>query len=110
MKRLFILSIDGVPYSLLTSLIDMGVMPFFKSLITEKGFRRYNSVLPTISSVAWASFMTGKILVHTGFLVLLTEGLLLSNSIYQQEKISGQKPFLKLCQMQGKEPSLSMFP
>ena len=60
MKRLFILSIDGVPYSLLTSLIDMGVMPFFKSLITEKGFRRYNSVLPTISSVAWASFMTGK--------------------------------------------------
>jgi len=60
MKRLFILSIDGVPYSLLTSLIEMGVMPFFKSLITDKGFRRYNSVLPTISSVAWASFMTGK--------------------------------------------------
>ena len=34
-------------------------MPNFSSLIQEGDFKQMNSVIPTISSVAWSSYMTG---------------------------------------------------
>jgi predicted AlkP superfamily phosphohydrolase/phosphomutase len=58
--RVFVISIDGVPYSFVKSRIRRGDFPNFKKLIENGSFRRMSSVQPCISSVAWASFMTGK--------------------------------------------------
>ena len=59
-KPIFVLALDGVPYSLLKRLITDDVMPNLKSMVKDDHLRQMNSVLPSISSVAWASFMTGK--------------------------------------------------
>jgi len=59
-KNIFVLALDGVPYSLLNKLFDYGIMPNFQQLVNNQNFREMNSVHPPISSVAWTSFMTGK--------------------------------------------------
>ena len=58
-KRLFVLALDGTPFSLLRQLTEEGLMPHFKELSAQSVFRPLNSVQPPLSSVAWASFMTG---------------------------------------------------
>jgi predicted AlkP superfamily phosphohydrolase/phosphomutase len=58
-KRLFVLSIDGVPFSFLKKAFASGMMPEFAYLSRQGAFVRMKSVIPTISSVAWATFMTG---------------------------------------------------
>ncbi len=55
-KRLFVLSLDGVPFSFLQAGIAAGRFPNIAELGTPV---RIDSVLPPISSVAWASFSTG---------------------------------------------------
>ena len=60
MRRVFVIGLDGVPYSLVQELRGEGVMPNLKHLLSEGSFRRMNSVLPTVSSVAWSTYMTGK--------------------------------------------------
>ena len=57
--KLFILSIDGVPHSLVQSAIQSGKMPNFARLIKKDGFVSMNSIVPVVSSVAWATFSTG---------------------------------------------------
>jgi len=57
--RLTVIGIDGVPHSLLSKLIDSGVMPNFEAIIKHNTMVEQNSVLPTVSSAAWTSFMTG---------------------------------------------------
>ncbi len=58
---MFVLALDGVPYSLLKRLMADGKMPNFRRLVESGGvLQRMRSVLPPISSCAWASFMTGK--------------------------------------------------
>ena len=59
-KSIFVLALDGTPFSLLSDLFDIGIMPNFKKLVNNQNFKQMNSVHPPISSVAWASFMTGK--------------------------------------------------
>ncbi len=59
-KKVFVLGLDGVPFTFMDRIIKEGKMPVFKSLLDKGEFKRMNSVLPTISSVAWSSFMTGK--------------------------------------------------
>jgi len=59
-KKIFVLGLDGVPFTFMDRIIKEGKMPVFKSLLDKGEFKRMNSVLPTISSVAWSSFMTGK--------------------------------------------------
>lgn len=59
-KKIFILALDGVPYNLLNRLMQDGILPNFTTLINENNFRQMESVFPTVSSVAWTSFMTGK--------------------------------------------------
>lgn len=56
---MFVLSIDGVPFSLLEEAFASRKMPDFARLSRQGGFTRMNSVIPTISSVAWATFMIG---------------------------------------------------
>ena len=57
--KFMILSIDGVPYDLFGQLIDQGDMPNLASLVSQSGLRKMRSVQPTVSCVAWSSYMTG---------------------------------------------------
>ncbi|MBE9581872.1 MAG: alkaline phosphatase family protein [Proteobacteria bacterium] len=59
-KRILIIGLDGVPYSLLTSLREQGVLPNLDSVIKKGLFGSMEVCLPPISSVSWSSFMTGK--------------------------------------------------
>ena len=59
-KRIVLLSIDGVPYSLLSRLVEAGQLPNFARLAEKAGLRQMDSVHPTVSSVAWTSYLTGK--------------------------------------------------
>src|SRR5262245_2766146 len=58
--RVFVISIDGVPYDFMKSHMARGDFPNFKKLVDGGSFRRMNSVQPCISSVAWSSYLTGK--------------------------------------------------
>ncbi len=60
MKRIFILALDGTPFTFLKKAVDRGLMPNFAALVKQSDFRQMDSVLPPVSSAAWASFMTGK--------------------------------------------------
>jgi predicted AlkP superfamily phosphohydrolase/phosphomutase len=60
MKRIFILALDGTPYSFLLRMIKSGRMPNLAKLAEKAPLRQMDSVIPSVSSVAWASFMTGK--------------------------------------------------
>jgi len=59
-KRVVVFSIDGVPYSMLTKLIDSSELPNFARLAGEAAPRQMDSVQPTVSSEAWTSFVTGQ--------------------------------------------------
>src|SRR6056297_1153192 len=59
-KKMVVLGLDGVPFTFMKRIIKEGKMPVFKSLLNKGSFKRMNSVLPTISSVAWSTFMTGE--------------------------------------------------
>jgi len=50
---------DGTPHSFLVRAMAEGVMPHLAALARKGSFRRIRSVYPTVSSCAWASFMTG---------------------------------------------------
>jgi len=58
--RVVVISLDGVPYSFIKARIAAGDLPNFKTLFDNGSLRRMNSVQPCASSVAWASYMTGK--------------------------------------------------
>ncbi len=59
-RRVVLIGLDGVPYSLLKRLLDDGIMPNLAELAREGSLRRMTSVHPWVSSVAWSSFMTGS--------------------------------------------------
>jgi len=58
--RAVVLAIDGTPYSLLRQLMEEGAMPTYQRLTGDGTFTRMYSTQPTVSSVAWTSFMCGK--------------------------------------------------
>ena len=57
--RLFVLSLDGVSHSFVLGAVKSGLMPNMARLLREGSWARMNSVLPTVSTVAWATYMTG---------------------------------------------------
>ena len=59
-KKVVVVGLDGVPYTLLTDYISRGMMPEFAELCKTGKLVRMKSTLPEISSVAWSSFITGK--------------------------------------------------
>jgi predicted AlkP superfamily phosphohydrolase/phosphomutase len=59
-KRVFVLGLDGVPYSLLQDLADRNIMPTMKSLIDSGRLHKMKASLPEISAVSWTDFMTGS--------------------------------------------------
>jgi predicted AlkP superfamily phosphohydrolase/phosphomutase len=58
-KKVFVIGMDGVPYSLLLDLTQRGVMPGISRLIESGHLHRMKASLPEISSVSWTNFMTG---------------------------------------------------
>lgn len=59
-KRVVVIGLDGTPFSFLKKEMDAGNLPNLAALAANGRFSRMESEIPTISSVAWASFMTGK--------------------------------------------------
>lgn len=59
-KKVAIISIDGVPYTLAQKMIDKGNFPNFVRMIKSGGFAQMHSTIPFVSIVAWSTFMTGK--------------------------------------------------
>jgi len=59
MPNLAVISLDGTPKSLLERFFGEGLMPNLRSLTSRGDFRELHSVAPTVSAVAWASYMTG---------------------------------------------------
>jgi predicted AlkP superfamily phosphohydrolase/phosphomutase len=59
-RRTFILGLDGMPYSFLDKNFAQGKMSYLAKIAQDFGMKRINSVYPTVSSVAWTSYMTGE--------------------------------------------------
>ncbi len=59
-KKIILIGIDGVPFTLLKDLIERGKLPFLGKKFKEGIFKEIYSPLPEISSVSWSTFMTGK--------------------------------------------------
>ncbi len=51
---------DGTPLSLISRLIAEGELPNFARIFEDGSVRPMTSAIPSVSSVAWSSFMTGK--------------------------------------------------
>lgn len=58
-QQLFVLSLDGTPYTLIQQACVQGRLPHCQKLLQNGSFVQMDSVIPTISSVAWATFATG---------------------------------------------------
>ena len=59
-KRACVVGLDGVPYPLLRSLMDSGVMPWTAEIVSRGRIEPMTVTLPEISSVSWSTFMTGR--------------------------------------------------
>ncbi len=59
-RRVVIIGIDGIPFEVMHDLSENGVMPNFKRLRDKGTFEKMRSTIPDISSIAWASVITGK--------------------------------------------------
>lgn len=59
MKKAVVLGLDGTPHSFLETEMEKGNLPALASLRRRGSFARMETEIPAISSVAWASFMTG---------------------------------------------------
>ena len=55
-----VIGLDGVGLPLVRELIDAGVMPALGALVREGTLAPMRSSVPTISSVSWTNFMTGR--------------------------------------------------
>lgn len=58
-SRAVIIGLDGTPCSLINRFVADGRMPNFAALLQAGSLAGMESVLPTVSSVAWASAVTG---------------------------------------------------
>ena len=57
--RLVVIGLDGTPYTFVQRMLREGHMPNLARITAQAGLARMNSVYPTVSSVAWSSYMTG---------------------------------------------------
>jgi predicted AlkP superfamily phosphohydrolase/phosphomutase len=58
--KTIIIGLDGVPFGMLKNFAETGVMPSTGGLISGGVFRKMQSSIPEISSVAWSSMITGE--------------------------------------------------
>jgi predicted AlkP superfamily phosphohydrolase/phosphomutase len=59
-KRVVVIGLDGVPYTYIQRLFQAGELPNFRAIVGEGSLVQMDTTLPNVSSVAWASFMTGQ--------------------------------------------------
>lgn len=59
-NKVAVLGLDGVPFTLLEYLFAAGAMPRLAEAARSRAFVPMDTALPAVSSVAWASFMTGE--------------------------------------------------
>ena len=59
-SKTVIIGLDGVPFDLLRDLAESGVMPNTSSIIADGTFKKMQSSIPEVSSVAWSSIITGR--------------------------------------------------
>ena len=59
-KKACVVGLDGVPCTLLQSMMERGVMPRTATLVSRGTLRSMTVSLPEISSVSWSTFMTGR--------------------------------------------------
>ena len=57
--RVLVVALDGVPYTYARRLFDAGEMPNLRAIADEGELLQMDTAVPNVSSVAWASFMTG---------------------------------------------------
>jgi len=58
--KVFVLGLDGLPFSFLQRSFEEERFPNLRRLSRDGRFTRMTSVIPTVSSVAWSTYMTGK--------------------------------------------------
>ena len=59
-KQACVVGLDGVPCTLLRTMMENGVMPRTREIVARGALRSMTVTLPEISSVSWSTFMTGK--------------------------------------------------
>ena len=57
--KTIIIGLDGVPFDMLAHFAETGIMPNTSQLISEGVFKKMESSIPAVSSVAWSSMITG---------------------------------------------------
>lgn len=59
-KRVVVIGLDGVPFTYVQRLFELGELPNFRAIAADGALVQMDTTLPNVSSVAWASFMTGQ--------------------------------------------------
>jgi len=59
-KQVCVVGLDGVPCTLLEGMMEKGVMPRTREIVSRGVLRSMTVTLPEVSSVSWSTFMTGK--------------------------------------------------
>ncbi len=59
-NRVFLIGLDGATFSILDPLMQEGIMPCLKNLISSGGRSELTSVIPALTPPAWTSLMTGR--------------------------------------------------
>jgi predicted AlkP superfamily phosphohydrolase/phosphomutase len=58
--KVLVIGLDGTPLSFLRKKVEEGKLPNFEKLFAKGSLIETKSVHPTVSCVAWSTFMTGK--------------------------------------------------
>lgn len=58
-KRVLVIGLDGVPYSLLCEFCQKGILPKLAEILAQGKIHPMRASLPEISAVSWTDFMTG---------------------------------------------------
>ncbi|HET8777017.1 MAG TPA: alkaline phosphatase family protein [Candidatus Limnocylindria bacterium] len=58
-RRVLVVALDGVPFSFVQRLFRAGEMPNLRAMTDRGPLAQMDTTVPNVSSVAWASFMTG---------------------------------------------------
>jgi len=59
-RKVLFLGLDGMPFSILSPLMDEGVMPNVKTLAGRGAVTDLDSALPPLTPPAWTAFLTGR--------------------------------------------------
>lgn len=65
-QKALVIGLDGVPFSMLSALMQQGAMPYLQNLAKQGAFGAMEVTQPPISSVSWTSFATGRAPCHHG--------------------------------------------